>query len=58
VQTRHLPELLAMLPPTLEFISLQKDDLITIGEVHERKEVRHFWLARGSDRFVNDRHSP
>ena len=49
VQTRHLAELLAALPPTLEFVPLQKESLVTIGEVRERKEVQHFWLAQGPD---------
>jgi dolichol-phosphate mannosyltransferase len=48
VQTRHLPEFLAKLPPTLEFIPLQKEEMITIGEVRRREEVPHFWLAERS----------
>jgi dolichol-phosphate mannosyltransferase len=65
VQTRHLPELLAALPPTLEFETLEREDLITIGEVHRRNEAPQFWLAQRShasqwlrNEFVNDRHWP
>ena len=45
VQTRCLPELLADLPPSLEFIQRNREGLAIVGEVRTRRVVNPFFIA-------------
>ena len=39
VQTHCLPEILADLPPDLEFVQRQQDGGVTVGEVRRKREA-------------------